>query len=283
VPQFADVRAVVAIVGSPIVTHEMIDLAAGSAQLWQVFGTGLDHTDVPYIASKGMRVANCPGTASAIALAECAFMHMLMLSKQYLEARANLDDGHLYSPVTSELEGQKLALLGFGASARELATRAKSFGMEILAIDVLEISDADASKYGVTFSGTPDDIDEVLTQADYVSLHLHLQEDTHHVLDRRRRALLKPTAFVINVARGELIDEEALAQALLQKRIAGAGLDVYAQEPPDPSAPLFGLPNVTATPHNAGGTDGTARRRAAMVAENLDRLEADRDLLYVVG
>jgi phosphoglycerate dehydrogenase-like enzyme len=283
-PQFADVDAVVAIVGKPFVTHEMIDMAAAdSTRLWQIYGTGLDHADVPYLRSKGMLVANCPGPGSAVALAECAMMHMLMLAKQYANAWASLQEGVLYTPFTNELDGQKLALLGFGASGRELARRAKSFGMEILAIDILEISDEDAATFGVTFRGGPDDIDDVLAQADYVSLHLHLKEDTRHIIDARRLELLKPSAILINVSRGELVDEEELAKALLENRIGGAGIDTYSQEPPDMSAPIFGLRNVTATPHNAGVTDGTARRRSAMVAENLDRLMQGLELNYLVG
>ncbi len=282
-PQIAGVDAVVAIVGKPFVTHDMIDVAAEFAGLWQVYGTGLDHAEVPYLRSKGLQVANCPGPGSAVALAECAMMHMLMLTKQYSRARASLEEGVLYTPFTNELEGQNLVIVGFGASGRALAYRAKSFGMAIHAIDIVDLSDEDAATYGVVFSGGPEDIDDVLAEADYVSLHLHLTEETRNIIDRRRLGLLKPSAIVINVARGELIDEAALAEALVENRIGGAGIDVYSEEPPDMSDPIFGLSHVTTTPHNAGVTDGTARRRSAMVAENLDRIAQGLEPNHLVG
>jgi D-3-phosphoglycerate dehydrogenase / 2-oxoglutarate reductase len=94
--------------------------------------------------------------------------------------------------------------------------------------------------------------------------------------------LMKPTASVINVARGALVDEAALADALLNGRLGGAGLDVYGKEPPDPNAPIFALPNVVATPHYSGGTTGTSRRRAQCASENVERIAAGQEPLYRV-
>jgi D-3-phosphoglycerate dehydrogenase len=106
---------------------------------------------------------------------------------------------------------------------------------------------------------------------DFISVHLHLTAKTRHIIDERRIELMKPTACIINVARGDLIDEEALHQALMEGRIGGAGLDAFAQEPPDITLPVYQLPNVCVTPHTAGSTDGTSRKRALFAAENLDR------------
>ena len=115
-----------------------------------------------------------------------------------------------------------------------------------------------------------------------MSLHLHLNAETRGLIDARRLALMKPTAFLINVARGALVDEAALVKALTAGRLGGAGLDVYSHEPPDPNSPLFHLPNVIATPHIAGMTDGTSRKRARCAADNVDRIAAGLEPLYRV-
>ena len=130
--------------------------------------------------------------------------------------------------------------------------------------------------------GTPDDLDRVVAESDFLSLHLHLTQETRHVIDARRLALMKPTASIINVARGELVDEEAMHEALLAGRLGGAGLDVFATEPPDPTLPVYQLPNVVATPHISGATDGTSRRRAGAVAENVNRIAQGLPPLYRV-
>jgi len=207
-------------------------------------------------------------------------MFILMLTRQYPVARAVLDKGELYEPMALELEGVKLGLIGFGASGIELARRAKPFGMEILAIDIREVSAAEREEFGLSFVGTPDDLEKVVAESDILSLHLHLNSETHHIIDARMLGLMKPTAHIINVARGALIDEEALTQALLDGTIGGAGIDAYSQEPPDLTSPFFGLSNVIATPHTAGVTDGTSRKRAQCAADNVDRIAAGLEPLY---
>ena len=260
-------------------TREMVD-AATDARLWQILGTGFDHFDLDYWKSKGIPVANCPGAFSAVALAESAMMFILMLTRRYPEARARLDEGELYEPMGLELEGLQLGIVGFGASGIELARRARPFGMKIAAIDIREISDAERQEFGLSFVGTPDDLEKVVAESDILSLHLHLNSETHHIIDARMLGLMKPTAYIINVARGALIDEDALAQALLAGNLGGAGIDAYSQEPPDISSPFFSLPNVIATPHTAGVTDGTSRKRAQCAADNVDRIAAGLEPLY---
>ena len=277
-PQFKGIDAVIDHGGSAG-TREMVD-AATDARLWQILGTGFDHFDLEYWKTKGIPIANCPGQFSAVALAECAMMFILMLTRQYPVARAVLDKGELYEPMALELEGVKLGLIGFGASGIELARRAKPFGMEISAIDIREVSAAEREEFGLSFVGTPDDLEKVVAESDILSLHLHLNSETHHIIDARMLGLMKPTAHIINVARGALIDEEALTQALLDGTIGGAGIDAYSQEPPDLTSPFFGLSNVIATPHTAGVTDGTSRKRAQCAADNVDRIAAGLEPLY---
>ena len=175
-----------------------------------------------------------------------------------------------------------LGLVGFGASAQALAVRARAFDMRVFAVDIREIEPEVVERTGPEFLGTPEDLDYVIGECDFLSLHLHLNESTRHTIDARRIGLMKPTAAVINVARGELVDEEALYAALLEGRIGGAGLDVFAEEPPDPTLPVYKLPNVYVTPHVGGTTVNTSRGRAALMAENVDRVAMGLEPLHQV-
>ena len=267
--------------GGSVGTHEMMD-AAVDCRLWQILGTGLDHVDVAYLKSKGFMVANCPGQFSSVALAECAMMYILMLARRCNEAVANFKNRVLYKPNGRELGGQTLGIIGFGASGQELARRAKPFGMRILAIDVRAIEPEVLEEIQPDFVGTPADVDRVIAESDFLSLHLHLTRETKHIIDKRRLGLMKPTACIINVSRGGLVDEDAMYDALIHGRLGGAGLDAFAAEPADPTRPVYQLPNVIATPHIAGVTDGTSRKRARAAAENVDRIAQGLPPLYRV-
>jgi len=265
-------------------TREMMDAAAQiPVKLWQVHGTGLDHFDLDYCRAKGIPVAHTPGVFSAIALAECAMMFILMLARKYPVAQANLKSLKLYDPLGRELGGLKLGIVGFGASGRELARRAIPFGMEIAAIDVREIGDDERKEFGLRSVGKPDQLDRLVAESDVLSLHLHLTDQTRHIVDARRIGMMKPGAYLINVARGALVDEAAMIAALAEGRLGGAGLDVFSDEPPDPDSPLFRLPNVVVTPHISGATDGTSLRRAQCTAQNVDRIAAGLEPLYRVA
>ena len=281
-PQFDGVDVVIDHGGSAG-TREMADAAAGGVRLWQILGTGFDHFDLEYWRSKNLPVANCPGIFSAVALAECAMMFMLMLARQYPVTQTNLKQGELYRPVGMELDGLKLGIIGFGASGIELARRAAPFGLKMSVIDIRDVGADEVSEFGLQFVGKPDDLDSVVATSDFLSLHLHLNDETHHTIDARRLGLMKSTAFLINVARGALVDEAALIEALSEGRIAGAGLDVFGQEPPDLDSVIFSLPNVIATPHISGATDGTSRKRAGAAAENVDRIAAGLEPLYLIS
>lgn len=258
------------------------NLAENKVKLWQVVGTGVDHFDLELWRELKIPVANCPGQFSATALAECALMFILLLARQYPVTQTNLKQGILYTPLGRELTGLKLGIVGFGASGQELARRARAFGMSISAIDLREIGADEIERFGLAFAGKPDALDRVIAESDVLSLHLHLNAETRHTIDARRLALMKPTAWLINVARGALVDEAALSEALLTGRIGGAGLDVFSQEPPDFNAPIFSLPNVVATPHISGNTFGTSRGRAQCTADNVERIAAGLPPLYRV-
>lgn len=280
-PQFAEVEVVLDSGGS-VGTHAMMD-AAAKCRLWQIIGTGLDHVDVAYIRSKEMMAANCPGTSSGVALAECAMMMILMLARRFRDADATFRARGFGEPMGRTVSGATLGIIGFGASGQELARRARPFGMRIMGVDIRQIEPEIVREIGPDFLGTPADLDRVIAASDYLSLHLHLNDQTRHILDARRIGLMKPGTCVINVARGALADEEALYVALLAGRLGGAGLDVFSDEPPDPSRPVYHLPNVVALPHVAGLTDGTIRNRVAMAAENVDRIAQGLPPLYRVA
>ena len=264
-------------------THEMIDAAiASGVKLWQVIGTGLNHIDVKYLLEKGVPLANTPGVFSGIALAEHALFLMLCLAKNLDESRKNIRSGIFYHPMNEELEGKTLGLIGFGGSARELAKRARGMRMRILAVDALEISKSVQDEYHLDFVGSPDHLDKLLKESDFVSIHTPLTSKTNHLINRKSFEIMKPSAILINVARGEIVDEAALLEALQSGRIRGAGIDVYNKEPPDLDNPFLHMENVIATPHVAGMTRGTSQRRGSAAAENVFRVAQGMPPLYQV-
>jgi D-3-phosphoglycerate dehydrogenase len=245
---------------------------AAGVRLWQVLGNGLDHVDVAYLGAKGMPLAHTPGPFCGIALAEHVLFLMLCFAKNFPASQGNVRTKVFYQPLNDELQGKTLGVIGLGASGRELARRAGALGMRVLAIDIAEMPPAVLDRCHVEFFGGPADLDRVLAEADYLSVHTPLTPRTRHLIDRRALGLMKPTAVLVNVARGEVVDEAALVEALRSGRIKGAGLDVFAEEPLDPGHVLLHLDNVIATPHVAGVTAGTSRRRAQAAAENVDRV-----------
>lgn len=269
-PQFRQIDVVIDFGGS-MGTRAMADVSA-TVRLWQILGNGIDHFDLEYWRARGIAVANCPGEMTGLPLSELVTMFMLQLSRGWHQSQHNLRTNHMYAPFGMELERRTLGLVGFGATARRVAQRARGFGMRMIAIDVREVSDAEKSDFGMTWVRGTEYLDQLLEESNFVSLHLHLTPTTRHIIDARRLALMKSDAFLINVSRGELVDEEALVRALREQHLAGAGLDVFSKEPPGPDHPLLQFPNVVATPHIAGQTYGTSRRRAAFAAENIDRL-----------
>jgi D-3-phosphoglycerate dehydrogenase len=282
-PQFEGVDIVVEAGGS-FATSEMIDTAAQhGVQFWQVIGTGMNHVDVGRFRERGIPLANLPGVFSSIALAEHAFLGMLFFAKNYKESQQALHSRVLCEPVSEELCGKTLSVIGFGASGHELARRASAFGVRIMALDVQSPNPASLQGVACNFIGGEEDLDLLLSEADYVSLHVPLNPTTHHLIGRRELSLLKPSAVLINVARSEVVDESALIEVLRRKSIRGAALDVFAKEPVDPQHPLLELENVFATPHIAGVTSGTSRRRAEAAVQTILRMHGGGDPLYLVG
>ena len=258
---------------------ELVDVAAEAGIKYvQVQTNGLDHVEVERIIEKGMILAHCPGHLSSVSLAEGAMMFILMLAHDYGNATNQFYAGTVFSANGLEVEGRTLTIVGFGASGQQLARRAKAFGMKINAIDVRPIEQEILDEIQPDFLGGSQDLDAAIEDCDFLSVHLHLTEDTKHIIDRPRIALFKATSYVINVARGGLIDDDALYDALRDNKIAGAGLDAFAKEPPEFDLPVYKLPNVIVQPHTVAGTDGTMRKRADFAVENLRKYAEGKEI-----
>lgn len=276
--------AVVVDQGGGMGTPELMSVAKRhGVQLWQVLGTGLDHFDMRTAKECGLLVANTPGIYSALALAEHCLFLMLCLLKRYSAAGENIASQIPYAPMVQELNGKTLGLVGFGASGQELARQTVPLGLRTMAVDVAVPHAKLLSDLHTVYLGDLSQLEVLLEKSDIVSLHVPLVPQTVRMINSRSLRSMKRDAILINVARGELIDEKALWVALSEGRIAGAGLDVFTKEPVDPNHQLLSLKNVVATPHIAGMTHGTSRRRATAIVENLDRVAKGCTPLYVVS
>jgi phosphoglycerate dehydrogenase-like enzyme len=247
------------------ITASVMD-AAPRLKLIVQFGAGLDGVDLPAAAARGIPVRNVAG-ANAQAVAELAAFLMLALARR-LPAHARSFASHVVGdPSGTELHGKTLGIVGLGASGRALARIARGFGMEVVAVRRQPAPDPDAA-----WVGGPDELDALLARSDFVSLHIPSSAETRGLIGAAQLARMKPTAFLVNVGRGDLVARQPLLDALRARQIAGAGLDVYWEEPPDPADPLFALENVVATPHLGGVTDEALARLAARVIEHLKEI-----------
>ena len=267
-PQFSDKKVVIDIGGWGRAEHVAAAQAAG-VQLWQVVGYGLDHLALDEVMASGIPLARTPGNTTAIPLAEHAMYLLLSVVKQANLARPKLMEQHFFDADCGELAGRTMAVIGLGASGREVARRARGFGMRVIGVDVVDVPQEELVTLGVERCLGIEDMPEVLAEADVVSLHLPLNSQTRHVLDAAALAATKPGAVIINVARGPLIDEAALIDALRSGHLAGAGLDVFEVEPLPLDSPLLGMSNVVVTPHWAAATLATMTRRAHITADNV--------------
>ena len=263
-----DVQALL-VRGGTRVTEEVLR-GAPTLKIVVRVGTGLDHVDLAAARERGVQVADTP-LASVISAAEHTFALLLTLERHLVRAAADLRQG-LWSHsqhVGRELHGRTLGLVGFGRVGREVAWRARAFGMDVCWSDTL--LDLAPAGYEWTRRAT---LEELLPQADVLSLHVPLTRATRGLIGARELARLKPGAVLVNCARGGVVDERALGDALTSGRLRGAALDVFAAEPPGES-PLLALPNVVLTPHLGGSTVEAQRREglesAAIVIEALGR------------
>ncbi len=259
-------------------------IAQTSATLIHQFGVGLEGVDIPAATEQDIYVANVPGhqgTGNAASVSEHAIFLMLALARKFPQAAENVRQKVFGAPMGKGLLGKTVAIIGVGSIGTELARRLRNFGVRLLGIKQ-HPSDEVRVEFGFDFLGGSQDLDRVLAEADFVVLALPVTPQTHGIIDTPALASMKNKAFLINVGRGPVIDHDALVEALKQKQIAGAGLDVFWDEPTDPSNPLFQY-NVIATPHTAGVTDLSYNDIARGLAANIDRLRAGEPLINCVN
>lgn len=244
---------------------------------------GAVNVNVAAASARGIPVVNSPGR-NAQPVIEFTLGMILAERRGIARAHAALTQGiwegylYRYDRAGLDMQGQTVGLVGCGAIAQGLIPHLKLFDMRILTFDPY-VSDARLSELGVERVDLP----TLLRESDIVSIHARVTPETRGMIGAEQLALMKPTATLINTARGPLVDYDALYAALKEKRIAGAALDCHESEPPPPDWPLLKLPNVTVTPHIAGASHSSAEKGAAQVAEDIANLFAGRPLLRWVN
>jgi len=245
---------------------------AGRFRLVQQWGAGLDGVDLEAARARGIWVANVPTSGgNADSVAEHAILLILASLRQFTTAQANVRKGVLGAPLGTMLAGRTVTLYGLGAIARALVRRLRAFGPRLVGI-TRDPGAAKVCELGLDAVYSTADRAKGLAQTDILVLCLSLSEETRGVIDENALAALPRGAFLVNPARGALVNYDALYAAVAGGRLAGVGLDVYWHEPIAPDDPLLEFPNVIATPHIAGVTDRSYEEIANAVVENIERL-----------
>ena len=265
-------KAAIIVTNKTIINAAVIN-AATQLKIIAVTATGYNNVDIAAAKKKGVVVCNVPGYGTS-SVAQHAFSLLLQLTNQVGINAASVANGEwaaakdwCYSikPII-ELKGKVLGIIGMGKIGLQMAAIAKAFGMQVIYFGGKKIAGTyrQVNLYGL------------FMQSDVVSLHCPLTSDNHAFVNKEILELMKPTSYLINTARGALINEKDLAQALQQNRIAGAALDVLTVEPPAKSNPLIGLPNCIITPHNAWMSVEARRRILETTIENIQAFIIDK-------
>lgn len=229
------------------------------------YGVGMDNIDLDRAAELGIKVKNAVGTNS-ISVAELAIGLMFESARRLSEHINTVKSSGWDRTMGIELSGKRLAVIGGGQIGKEVAKRCRGLQMDVTIYDPYFKDPEFLVEYGVERS---EDFDALIRSADVVTLHLPATEETKHMMDADVFSKMKPTAILINTARGELVDEQALYEALSRGQIAVAAQDVYSKEPPEEGDPLLSLPNFLLTPHLGAFTKEAVERMAVRSTENL--------------
>jgi len=242
-----------------------------------VWGTGTDNFDLNAAGMRGVTICNTPGI-NAFAVAEHALTLMLTVARKVVTLDAEMRRGRWPREMLTQCLGKTLGVFGMGAIGGRLATIARGIGMNVLGWSAL----GDEARIRQT-GATPASKEEILARADVISLHVRLSTETRNFLGRKELAMMKPTAILVNTGRGALVDREALLAALRDRKIMGAGLDVFHQEPLAADDPILGLPNVVVSPHNAGQTPEVIRDGLSAAVENIENFQKGKPGNLVVS
>lgn len=254
------------------------------ARVIQQWGVGLEGVDIAAATARGILVCNVPGHASpnADSTAEHAVFLMLAAARRIHDCLSAFERGEWGGPMGEALHGNRALIFGLGSVGRALAGKLKGMGMLVDAIR-RSPSQAEQAELGLGRIGAASDLHRMAADADFVICTAILTDETRGIVNRDLFSVMKPTAFVINVSRGPVVNEEDLLDALRSRVIAGAGLDVFTTEPLKPDHPLLTMPNVFATPHVAGVTRQNVGGLARVVAANIERFRAGKIPLFCVN
>ncbi|MBE6012826.1 MAG: hydroxyacid dehydrogenase [Lachnospiraceae bacterium] len=226
------------------------------------YGVGTDNIDLDYCEEKGIKVS-ITLNANSSAVSDYAFSLMLAAARRLVEIDKGCRKGDWSKKTSIDVYGKKLGILGLGHIGRGLCERAKGFQMEVYAYDIYKDEEYIKSNH-IKFTS----VEEIFKECDFISVHLPLTDDTRHMIDEKMLEKAKKNLVIVNTARGGIIDEDALYQALKNGTIYGAGIDVFEEEPPENSK-LLTLENVVAGAHSAASTIGAVDKMSTMAAENI--------------
>ncbi|MFW6148821.1 MAG: NAD(P)-dependent oxidoreductase [Atribacterota bacterium] len=254
------------------VTREVVDAAAQTGILNLIIraGVGMDNIEVAYAQSKGIMVANTPEASSA-AVAELVLAHMLVLARKLVLANLGLREKKWVKTQCKgiEISGKTLGIIGMGRIGQTLAKKAYALGMEIVYSDIIGPMDLELTWKFIS-------MDELISQSDFISLHVPTNRDGRFLIGKAELKKMKKSAFLINTARGSLVDENALIEALDKGEIAGGGIDVYCQEPCD-NIKLLQHQKISATPHIGAATEEAQSRIAQQILQLIDEYRNSKE------
>ena len=241
--------------------------AAPKLRVLSTTSVGYDPFDIPEATRRGVVVCHTPGVLTG-AVANLTMSMIFALALKLFENESYVRNGgwakrEKAPDLGMDIQGKTLGVIGFGRIGQEVTRRMQALGMRTLWYDVFDTPHPDAPKSEYR------PLDALLAESDFVSLHTNLDEASHHLIGAEQLALMKPTAFLINTARGGLVNQPALTRALETGQIAGAALDVLEREPPDPNDPIVKLPNVICFPHIGSATVETRRAMRELAVRNL--------------
>jgi phosphoglycerate dehydrogenase-like enzyme len=257
--------------GDDAFTRAVIQKALPRMKVISKYGIGLDKIDVKAATELRVPVLFTPGV-NHTTVAEHTFALLLAAVRNVVVEANHVAQGRWTRITGTELCGKTLAIVGLGRIGKEVAIRARAFGMNVLGYDVYW-EDNFARQHGIDRA---ENLEDLLRAADVITLHTNLTPETHHLINSGNIGLLKPGVVIVNCARGELIELDAIVRALKSKSILAYAADVLDQEPPPPGYPLLGLPNVVLTPHIGSRTFESVQRQATCAVENLTRFLAGK-------
>jgi D-3-phosphoglycerate dehydrogenase len=263
------------VVGTDEVTAKVIKVA-DKLKIIAKHGVGVNNIDIEAASKRGIIVTFTP-EANTNAVADLTFGLIICLARPICKANQSVKSGKWERMIGTEVWGKRLGVVGVGKIGKEVIKRAKGFNMEILAYDIYK-DEKLVNKFKVQYVS----LRKLLRESDFITLHLPLTLKTRKLIGEKEIKLMKRSSYVVNTARGEIMDERALYLALKEKRIAGAAVDVYTEEPPKDS-PLLKLDNIITTPHLGAYTFEALRRMGLMVVEDVLRVLNNEQPLHSVN